>query len=115
MPRKAKPRKPVASSEEVWIAPRPANTQPKRIEPVGTVRSNRYLDFADIALGGKKPVTHKKKNDGFPFHRPLLNDQHDQEQQREHESGGKVTPINRHKSSNIRNANEGFGAFRNPR
>lgn len=96
MPRKQKPRKPVASPAEVWIAPRPANPSEHRIfEPAGIVRSNRYLEFADIALGATKPSPHKKKSRGAATH------------VRHEGPEGKVTPINR-KDPN-------FGAFRGPR
>jgi len=99
MPRKHKPRKPVDSSEQVWIAPRPANISfPRIFEPAGVSPSNRYLEFADIALGEKKPSLRKKKTKGTVTH-----SQPDTHQ-------GKVTPIN-----GPRTANQGFGAFRNSR
>ena len=103
MPRKTKP---VVSPDEVWIAPRPADeVKPLAFEPVGAVRSNRYLDFADIALG-RKPSSQKK-----PDNRPA----HGQKQRAEHaRNEGKVTPINK-RASGPRGQNEGFGAFRNPR
>lgn len=120
MPRKTKPRKLVASSEEVWIAPRPANTSPhKAFEPAGAVPSNRYLEFADIALG-VKGLSHKKKSIG-----PPLQDRHNQERKHEQKAGdpgNKVTPINRPRASNPnpgglnqRRPKQNFGAFRNPR
>jgi len=112
MPRKSKPRKAPAPAESVWVAPRPAYTEPKRIEPVGTVKSNRYLEFADIALGAKKPSSPRKKSSSTLFP-SSLNDQQ-KPQQVEQKSGGKVTPINSHKNSKTRNPNDGFGAFRNP-
>jgi len=95
MPRKNKPRKPVASLDKVWIAPRPANTsEPRAFEPVGIGRSNRYLDFADIAFGANKTAPRKKKATGeAEYDGP---DQHPK---------GKVTPINSRRKPN-------FGAFR---
>lgn len=98
MPRKAKDRKPVALPGEVWIAPRPANSsEPRTFEPAGAVRSNRYLEFADIALGAKQSSSHKKKNRGTASHV-----QHSQDPE------GKVTPINNPRGPN-------FGAFRGSR
>ena len=83
MPRKHKRRKPVASPENVWIAPRPPNqSEPRTFEPAGAARSNRYLEFADIAMGARQAPQHKKKNRGTA---------HVQHQNVE----GKVTPINR--------------------
>lgn len=103
MPRKTKP---VVSPDEVWIAPRPADeVKPLAFEPVGAARSNRYLDFADIALG-RKPSSQKK-----PRHQPS----HSQKQHAEHPgSEGKVTPINK-RASTPRGQKQGFGAFRNSR
>jgi len=88
MPRKAKP---IASPDEVWIAPRPASqSRPRTFEPVGAIPSNRYLEFADIALGTKQ-TPRKKKN-----------------RSKAHENTeSKVTPINRARTPR-------FGAFRNP-
>ena len=97
MPSKQKPRNPVATPDEVWIAPRPANTsEPRTFEPVGAVRSNRYLEFADIALGAKQVPRHKKKNRGSAGHI-----QHEKAE-------GKVMPINHGRVPR-------FGAFRGPR
>ena len=109
MPRKSKPRKPVPQPDHVWIAPRPSNpSQFRTFEPIGSVPSNRYLEFADIALGAKKPSSpHKKKNRGTASH------VHHEDWE------GKVTPIDsrndNRKISNLPRANEGFGAFRSPR
>ncbi len=96
MPRKNKPRKPVASLDKVWIAPRPVNTsEPRTFEPIGIGRSNRYLEFADIALGVKPARHHKKKNRGTAG-------------RAQHENAeGKVTPINHARAPR-------FGAFRSP-
>jgi hypothetical protein len=105
MPRKNKPRKPVTVLDKVWRAPRPANTsEPRTFEPIGIVRSNRYLEFADIAFGANKTAPRKKKpairaikvEHNRPDERPEILDQH---------AKGKVTPINAHKRPN-------FGAFR---
>jgi hypothetical protein len=105
MPRKNKPRKPVSSLDKVWIAPRPVNTsEPRTFEPIGIGRSNRYLEFADIAFGANKTAPRKRKpaipaikveHDG-PDERPKILDQHPK---------GKVTPINTRRKPN-------FGAFR---
>src|SRR5438270_8882122 len=118
MPRKHKPRKPVASLEEVWIAPRPAKTSELRksdkvwvaprpaktsgartIEPTFIGRSNRYLEFADIALGAKNTSPRKKKPSSTAGQ-----SRQDQDRRR------KVTSIDGHKPSK-----QGFGAFRNSR
>jgi hypothetical protein len=93
MPRKAKPS---ASQDKVWVAPRPANeSKSKTFEPVGVARSNRYLEFADIALRVKQAPQHRQKDRG------TAGDEHKS-------TGGKVTPINRARLPR-------FGAFRNPR
>jgi hypothetical protein len=105
MPRKAKP---IVSPDEVWIAPRPANpSKPLAFEPVGTADSNRYLEFADIALGAKKSPSHKKKPRNVPGHAPK---QHAQQPNPE----GKLIAINR-TASTPRGPKHGFGAFRGPR
>jgi hypothetical protein len=101
MPRKNKPRKPVVSLNEVWIAPRPVNTpEPRTFEPIGIGRSNRYLEFADIAFGANKTPPRKKK----PAI-PAIKVEHDGPGQH---PKGKVTPINTRRKPN-------FGAFRNSR
>jgi hypothetical protein len=115
MPRKAKPRKPVASFEEVWIAPRPVKASKARtFSPTGASPSNRYLDFADIALGAKKLSSGRKKSGVQPH--SVLHDRHDARHDHKHQpdqtSGSKVTPINRPRTSR---PNQGFGAFRGPR
>lgn len=120
MPRKTKPRKPVASPREVWIAPRPANTSgPRTFEPSGVDRSNRYLEFADIALGTKIPSRHKKKigsTAGRVQRDQHLRDQNPRDQHpRDQHPEAKLTPINSPRTSNPRGPNQGFGAFRNPR
>jgi hypothetical protein len=98
MPRKNKPRKPVTSLDQVWIAPRPVNTsEPRTFEPVGIGRSNRYLEFADIAFGANNTAARKKK--------AASKAEHDGPD-RHHK--GKVTPINTRRGPK-------FGAFRNSR
>jgi hypothetical protein len=82
--------------------------QNKTFEPIRNVPSNRYLDFADIALGAKKPSSpHKRKSRGTASHVQF------------EDQDGKVTPIdsriNSRKISNRRGPNQGFGAFRSPR
>ena len=100
MPRKHKSRKPVASTDEVWIAPRPANTpEPRKFELTAIHRSNRYLEFADIALGAKNTSSRKKKPSSTAS-----------QAGRNKDRKSKVTSIDSHKPSK-----EGFGAFRNPR
>jgi len=98
MPRKNKPRKPATSVDKVWIAPRPVNTsEPRAFEPIGIGRSNRYLEFADIAFGTNKTPPRKKK----PAI-PAIKVEHDGADQN---PKGKVTPINSRRKPN-------FGAFR---
>jgi hypothetical protein len=98
MPRKNKPRRPVTPLDKVWIAPRPVNTsEPRAFEPVGVGRSNRYLEFADIAFGAHKTGARKKKADSKAEHNGDY--QHPKD---------KVTAINTRRGPN-------FGAFRNSR
>ena len=100
MPRKHKPRKPVASLEEVWIAPRPVNTsEPRTFEPIGIGRSNRYLEFADIALGVKDTRPRKKKSSSA-----------ESQPGRNRNRKSKVTSIDSQGP-----AKQGFGAFRSSR
>jgi len=109
MPRKPKPRKPVPFPDQVWIAPRHAKTaKPRIFEPVSIAQSNRYLEFADIALGAKKSTSHKKKP------RSTLGHAQKQHAQHHHDAENKVIPINS-RTSNPRGPNQGFGAFRNSR
>ena len=94
MPKKNKPRKPATSLDKVWIAPRPVNTsEPRTFEPIGIGRSNRYLEFADIAFGARKTAPRKKKT---------VKVEHDRPDER---PKSKVTPINTGRKPN-------FGAFR---
>lgn len=100
MPRKPK-RNPIASPNEVWIAPRPAKTSdPRTCELIGIDRSNRYLEFADIALGVKNTSSRRQKS------HYLAGDA-----QRDRDTEGKVTP----KVTPIDSHRPNFGAFRNPR
>jgi hypothetical protein len=62
MPGKVKTRKTIDSADDLWIAPRQPSQKPPRIyEPVAGSRLNRYLEFADIALGVNEPGVRKKK------------------------------------------------------
>jgi len=62
MPGKVKTRKTNGSADGLWVAPRRTSHKPPRIyEPVSGSRLNRYLEFADIALGLNQPGTRKKK------------------------------------------------------
>jgi hypothetical protein len=91
MPRKPKPRQTAAFPDKVWIAPRPPSASEFRtsdkvwiaprpagrsgfstVEPADLERSNRYLEFADIALGvkdtrspRKNPAARKASPDGI--------------------------------------------------
>lgn len=106
MPRKTKPRKPVAAPDGVWIAPRTVNqSEPRTYEPAGIARSNRYLEFADIALGVKKTSFGKKKK---------ASNSVGLEQHAQHPDG-KVTSINSAKALKHRTSQQGFGAFRGSR
>jgi hypothetical protein len=62
MPGKVKTRKANDSADDLWVAPRRTSYKPPRVyEPVSGNRLNRYLEFADIALGLNQPGTRKKK------------------------------------------------------
>ena len=99
MPRKYKARNPVASPDKVWLAPRPAHISgPRAFEPAQIGRSNRYLEFADIALGVNETSPHMKKNNGTASQPGNQNRK------------SKVTSIDSHRPSN-----EGSASFRNPR
>jgi hypothetical protein len=107
MPRKSKPRNPVPPLNEVWIAPRPVNQPaPRAFEPTGAVPSNRYLEFADVALGVKKTSFGKKKRKPLSAAGIAQNDQL---------PDGKVTSISRAKALKNKAPNQGFGAFRSSR
>jgi len=112
MPRKHKPRKPNTSDEvwiasrppsepeprtsnKGWIAPRPpSSSEFKTFGPAGNDRSNRYLEFAAIALGARKKKPSSKES------RPGQNQ----------DRKSNVTSIDSHRPSK-----RGFGAFRNSR
>ena len=98
MPGKVKTRKTIDPADDLWVAPRPPPQKPPRIyEPIVGSRLNRYLEFADIALGVTEPGVHKKKavNVGVS---PA-----------NEKSGPKLVSI-KHP-----NAKRGFGAFRKSR
>ncbi|HEX3093490.1 MAG TPA: hypothetical protein VHW72_12745 [Candidatus Angelobacter sp.] len=98
MPGKVKTRKTNDSADGLWVAPRPPSQKPTRIyEPVSGSRLNRYLEFADIALGVKAPGARRKKpvkTGGSPGGE---------------KSGPKTVSISHS------GARRGFGAFRNSR
>jgi len=94
---KAKTRKTVHSDGDLWVAPRQASYKAPRIyEPVTGSRLNRYLEFADIALGLQQPETRKRKAT------KTVN------------KTGSEKPGPKLVLSNT-NAKRGFGAFRNSR
>jgi hypothetical protein len=98
MPGKVKTRKTIDPTDDLWIAPRsPSHKSPRIYEPVTGSPLNRYLEFADIALGVKEAGASKKKAakaGGSPG-----SEKH----------GPKAVSI-KHSS-----ARRGFGAFRNSR
>jgi hypothetical protein len=97
VPKKVKTRKTIHSADDLWVAPRAPSEKPPRIyEPIAGSRLNRYLEFADIALGVKQAGVRKKK--------AMAGGSSGSEK-----SGSKTIPINRG------NAKRGFGAFRNSR
>ena len=97
MPGKIKTRKTSGSAVDLWVAPRRTSYKPPRIyEPVSGSRLNRYLEFADIALGLQKPGTRKKK---------AAKTGHKLDGEK---PGPKLVSINT-------GARRGFGAFRNSR
>jgi hypothetical protein len=66
MPNKSKNGKASKDSKELWIAPRyslkgPAGERAWENRPGGVPNSSRLLELADIALGLKKPLQHKKE------------------------------------------------------
>jgi len=101
MPGKVKTRKANHSADGLWVAPRRTSYKPPRVyEPVSDGRLNRYLEFADIALGLNQPGTRKKraiKADSKTVNKP-----------------GSEKPGPKLLLSNP-NAKRGFGAFRNSR
>lgn len=101
-PGKVKTRKTIDSANDLWVAPRPTSQKSRRIapstyEPVTGSRLNRYLEFADIALGLQQPGTRKKKS-AKTGHKP-----------------GSEKPGPKLVSSNKISVKRGFGAFRNSR
>jgi hypothetical protein len=98
VPKKVKTRKTIHSAHDLWLAPRAPSEKPPRIyEPVTGSRLNRYLEFADIALGVKQPGSSTKK---------AVKTGHGPASER---SGPKLVSIK------YPNAKRGFGAFRNSR
>jgi hypothetical protein len=113
MPLKAKPRKTNDSAGDLWVAPRAASQKPPRIyEPVSGSRLNRYLEFADIALGAKAPAVRKKravKTGGSPAKEKFGS-----------KLGSKLGSLKleskfESKTVSITHGRRGFGAFRNSR
>ena len=96
IPGKVKTRKTNDFAIDLWVAPRRTQQKPPRIyEPVSGSRLNRYLEFADIALGVKAPGVRRKKavkTGGSP-------------------GSEKPEP----KTVSINHNRRGFGAFRNSR
>ena len=73
MPKKPKNAKTADKSNGLWIAPRhslkgPAGERAWENRPGGVPTSTRFLELADIALGLKKPGSHKKKPVTFSAH-----------------------------------------------
>jgi hypothetical protein len=100
IPSKSKTRKAIDSADGLWVAPRPTpqkshQISPRTYEPVTGGRVNRYLEFADIALGQMQPGTSKAKT--AKAGSKLGNE--------------KPGP----KAVSITGARRGFGAFRNSR
>ena len=84
------------SADDLWVAPRQPSHKPPRIyEPVSGSPLNRYLEFADIALGVKTPGARKQKAA---------------------KSGGSSAAEKfGSKTVSINHGRRGFGAFRNSR
>jgi hypothetical protein len=66
MANKSKNGKATKVSKDLWIAPRfslkgPAGERAWENRPGGVPNSSRFLELADIALGLKSPLPHKKK------------------------------------------------------
>lgn len=65
IPGKVKRRKTIDLANDLWVAPRPTHQRPRitprTYEPDPGSSLNRYLEFADIALGVKQPGTRKRK------------------------------------------------------
>jgi hypothetical protein len=97
---KSTSRKTIASANDLWVARRPSlqkspQISPRTYEPVTGGRLNRYLEFADIALGLQQSGTRKKRvaNAG--------------------DKPGSEKPGS--KTVSITSGKRGFGAFRNSR
>jgi len=100
MPEKVKSRKTNDLAGDLWVAPRPpSQKQPRIYEPVAGSRLNRYLEFADIALGVKKTAPRGKKPSSGSGHG-----------RHEKKHGAAVVSID-----GVPSARRGFGAFRNSR
>jgi hypothetical protein len=100
IPGKVKTHKTNDSADDLWVAPRPPSHKPPRIyEPVSGSPLNRYLEFADIALGVKTPGARKQKaaKSGGSSAAEKLGSKF----------GSKTVSIN--------HGRRGFGAFRNSR
>lgn len=73
MAKKTKTTNKTKDSKELWIAPRyslkgPAGERAWENRPGGVPNSSRHLELADIALGLKKPLQHKKKTAAASTH-----------------------------------------------
>lgn len=73
MAKKTRLTKTTKESKDLWIAPRfslkgPAGERAWENRPGGVPNSSRYLELADIALGLKKPLPHKKKGATASMH-----------------------------------------------
>ena len=73
MAKKSKKAKTAKDSKELWIAPRyslkgPAGERAWENRPGGVPNSSRFLELADIALGLKGPLQHKKKGASASTH-----------------------------------------------
>jgi hypothetical protein len=102
MPSKPKARKTTNSPDDLWIAPRraPASPSPPQIFVPSTVGlTSKYLEFADIALGTKKPQPRKRKAGSGAGHG-----------RHEKKSAAREISID-----SISLPKRGFGAFRNLR
>jgi hypothetical protein len=101
MPGKAKARKTNDFAVDLWVAPRrtPPASIPQIFRPDVGVSPNRYLEFADIALGVKKTAPRRKK--------PLSGSGHGRHEKKH---GPGVVSID-----SVPPPRRGFGAFRNSR
>ena len=101
IPRKVKTRKTNDLAVDLWVAPRrpPPTSTPQIFGPDVGVSPNRYLEFADIALGVKKTAPRRKKPSSGS-----------EQGRHAKEHGPGVVPID-----SAPPAKRGFGAFRNSR